>query len=103
MKMEIEAINKRQTDEILEMKNLGKITETRWIQEMEEKISGETIVEIDTSVKENVKSKKTLTQNILEISDSMKRPNLKIIEIEGEKSQLQVLEKLAQQIHRTFS
>jgi hypothetical protein len=29
MKMEIEAINKRQTDEILEMKNLGKITETR--------------------------------------------------------------------------
>ena len=39
-------------------------------------------------VKENVKSKKFLTQNIQEIWDTMKKPNLRIIGIEeGEDSQ----------------
>jgi hypothetical protein len=41
----------------------------------------DTIEEIDTSVKENVKSKESLTQNIKEIRDTMKRPNLRIIGI----------------------
>ena len=40
------------------------------------------IEETDTSVKENVKSKKFLTQNIQEIWDTTKSQNLRIIEIE---------------------
>ena len=43
-----------------------------------------TIEEMDTFVKEN-KSKNTLTQNIQEIWGTMKRPNLRIIEIEERK------------------
>jgi hypothetical protein len=54
------------------MKNLGKrrgTTDesiTNRMQEMEERLSGleDTIEKIDTSAKENVKSKKFLTQNI---------------------------------------
>ena len=41
-----------------------------------------TIGNIDTTVKENAKCKKFLTQNIQEIQDTMKRPNLRIIGIE---------------------
>lgn len=37
----------------------------------------DTIEEIDTSVKEIVKSRTILTQKMQEISDTMKRPNLK--------------------------
>ena len=61
------------------------------IQEMEERISGaeDTIENIDTTVKENAKCKKLLTQNIQEIQDTMRRPNLRIIGIEdSEDSQL---------------
>ena len=60
---------------------------------MVEKIAGikEMIEEMDTLVKENVKSKKFLTQNIQEIWDTMKRRNLRI-EIK-EESQLKVPEK----------
>jgi hypothetical protein len=48
---------------------------------IEERISGaeDTIKNIDIAVKENAKSKWLLTQNIHEIQDTMKRPNLKII------------------------
>ena len=51
------------------------------IQEIEERISGveDTIENIDKTVKENSKSKKLLTQNIQEIQDTMRRPNLRII------------------------
>jgi hypothetical protein len=51
---------------------------------MEESISGveEIMKEIDTLVKENVKSKKFLTQNFQEIWDTTKSQNLRIIEIE---------------------
>ena len=54
------------------------------VQETEERISGVkyTIEEIDTTVKENSKHKKLLNQNIQEIQDTMKRPNLRIIRIE---------------------
>ena len=54
------------------------------IQEIEERISSteDTIDEIDSSVKENIKSNKSLTQNIQEIWKSMKRPNLRIIVVE---------------------
>jgi hypothetical protein len=62
----IEGIKKTQTEEILEMENVGKRTGatdasiTNRIQEMEERISGveDTIEETETSVKENIKSKK---------------------------------------------
>ena len=77
------------------MENLGKWTGTtdanitNRIQEMEERISGieDTIEETDPSVKEHVKFSKFLTQNIQEIWDTIKRPNLKIIGI-GEEFQL---------------
>jgi len=50
------------------------------IQDMEDRISGinDTIEEINTSVKENVKSKKVLLQNIQEIWNTMERTNLRI-------------------------
>jgi cell division protein FtsL len=49
------------------------------IQEMEERISGaeDSIENIDTTIKENTKYKKILTQNIQEIQDTMRRPNLR--------------------------
>ena len=51
---------------------------------MEERISGveDMTEEIDSSVKENDKCNKRLTQNIQEIWKTMKRPNLRIIRIE---------------------
>jgi uncharacterized coiled-coil protein SlyX len=57
---------------------------TKRIQEMEERLSGaeDTIENIDTTVRENAKYKKLLTQNIQEIQDTMRRPNLRIIGIE---------------------
>jgi hypothetical protein len=66
---------KSQRETTLELENLGKrsgvIDE---IQEIEERISGaeDTIENIDTTVKENVKCKKLLTQNIQEIQDNEK-------------------------------
>ena len=51
---------------------------------MEERISSikDIIEEIDLMVKASVKSNKLLTQNIQEIWDIMRRPNLRIIGIE---------------------
>ena len=40
------------------------------------------IENIDTTVKENAKCKKLLTQNIQEIQDTMRKPNLRIIGID---------------------
>lgn len=70
LKLEIETVKKTQREAILEMDNLGKIsgaTEAsiiNRIQELEERISVvENIIKnIDTSVKENTKCKKLLTQ-----------------------------------------
>ena len=42
----------------------------------------DTIETIDTTVKENAKCKKLVTQNIQEIQDTMRRPNLRIIGID---------------------
>jgi hypothetical protein len=54
------------------------------IPEMEERISGaeDSVENIDTTIKENAKWKKILTQNIQEIQDTMRRPNLRIIDID---------------------
>ena len=97
LKMEVETIKKSQRETTLEIENLGKrsgvidASITNRIQEIEERISGaeDTIENIDTTVKENAKCKKLLTQNIQEIQDTMRRPNLMIIGIEeSEYSQL---------------
>ena len=90
LKMEVETIKKSQRKTTLEIENLGKKSGaidariTNRIQEIEQRISGaeDTIENIDTTVKENTKCKKFLTQNIQEIQDTVKRPNLRIIGIE---------------------
>jgi hypothetical protein len=92
-----ETIKKSQKETTLEIEKLDKrpgvidASIANRIQEIEERISGaeETIENIDTTVKENVKCKNLLTQNIQEIQDTMRRPNLGIIVIEkSEDSQL---------------
>ena len=68
--MEIETIKKTQREMTLEIEKLGKRSRvidasiTNRIQEIEERISGaeDTIENIDTTVKENAKCKKLLTQ-----------------------------------------
>jgi hypothetical protein len=54
---------------------------------MEEKISGadDSIENMSTAIKENAKCKKMLTQNIQEIQNRMRRPNLWIIGIDENK------------------
>ena len=95
--MEIETIKKSQRETTREIENQEKksgvidVSITNRIQEMDENISDaeDTIENIDTTVKENAKCKKLLTQNIQEIQDTMRRPNLRIIGIEeSEDSQL---------------
>ena len=63
------------------------------MQEMEERISGaeDSIENIGTTIKQNTKCKRILTQNIQEIQDTMRRPNLQIIGVdENEDFQLKV-------------
>jgi chromosome segregation ATPase len=93
LKMEIESIKRSQRKTTLEIENLGKrpgvidASITNRIQEIEERISGaeDTIESIDTTVQENVKSKKLLAQNTQEIQDKVRRPNLRIADIEESK------------------
>ena len=75
LKMEVETIKKIQIETTLEIENLGKKSGTidasisNRIREMEERISGaeDFIENIGTTIKENAKCKKILTQNIQEI------------------------------------
>ena len=92
--MEVETKKKSQRETTLEIEKLGKKSgvRNRYIynnrrQEIEEQISGteNTIANIDTTVKENAKCKKVLTQNIQEIKDTIRRPNLRIIGMEESK------------------
>ena len=70
--MEVEAIKKTQRETTLEIETLEKKSGTidtsisNRIQEMEEGISGaeDSIENMDTTIKENAKCKKFLTQNI---------------------------------------
>jgi chromosome segregation ATPase len=90
LKIEVETIKKTQRKTTLEIETLGKKSGTidasinNRIQEMEERISGaeDSIENMDTTIKENAKSKEILTQNIQEIQDTMRRPNLRIIGID---------------------
>ena len=81
------------------MENLGKRTVYRHKHhkrtgEMEERISHvEDTIEVDTSVKDNVKSKMFQTQNIQEIWNTVKRSKLKIVGIEKD-SQVKDLENI---------
>ena len=89
-KMEVETIKKTQRETTLEIETLGKksgaidASITKRIQEIEERISGaeDSIKNICTTIKENAKCKKILTQNIQEIQDTMRRLYLKIIHID---------------------
>jgi hypothetical protein len=87
IKREVETIKETQRKAMLEIENLGKksgTTEYNRIQEMEERISGaeDSIGNIGTRIKENGKCKKILTQNIQEMQDTMRRPNLRIIGVD---------------------
>ena len=70
--MELETINKSQRETTLEIKILGKkmgiidASITKRIQEMKERSSDaeDSIENMDTTIKENAKCKKILTQNI---------------------------------------
>ena len=85
--MGIEKIKKSQMKVTMATEYLGKRSGstddsiTNRLHNMEEIISGieDTRKDINTSVKVNRKGKKFLIQNIQEIWDTMKRPNLKII------------------------
>jgi uncharacterized coiled-coil protein SlyX len=93
LKLEIEKIKKSQRETILEIENLGKrsgdthASITNRIKETEERITGaeDTIENIDTTVKENAKCKKFLTQNIQEIQETIRISKLRIIGIEESK------------------
>ena len=88
--MLIETIKKSEKETTLKIENLGKrsgvidSSTTNRVQEIEERISAaeDTIENIDTTVKENAKCTKLLTQNIQEIQDTMGRPNLRIIGVD---------------------
>jgi phenylalanyl-tRNA synthetase alpha subunit len=90
LKREVETIKKTQREKTLEREILGKKSGTidasisNRKQDIEERISGaeDPIENIDTTIKENAKCKKILTQNIQEIQDIMRRPNLRIIGID---------------------
>ena len=90
LKWEVDTIKKTQRETTLELENLGKKSGiidssiSNKIQEMEERISGaeDSIEKMDTTIKENAKCKKILTQNIQEIQDKMRRPNLRIIGVD---------------------
>jgi predicted nucleic acid-binding Zn-ribbon protein len=81
---EVDTIKKTQSEAMLEIETLGKKSGTigasisNRIQEMEERISGteDSIENIGTTVKDNAKCKKILTQNIHEIQDRRRTPNL---------------------------
>jgi hypothetical protein len=87
--MEVETM-KTQRETTLEIEILGKklgtidVSISNRIQEVEERISGaeDFIQNMDTTIKENAKLKKIITQNIQEIQDTMRRPNLRIIGID---------------------
>ena len=80
LKREVDTIKKTQSKATMEIATLGKKSGTidasisNRIQEIEERISGaeDSIENIGTTIKENTKFKKILTQNIQEIQDTMK-------------------------------
>jgi hypothetical protein len=88
--MKVETIKKTQRETTLEIEILRKKYGTidsrisNRIQEIEERISGteDSIENMDTTIKENAKCKKIRTQNIHEIQDTTRKPNIRIIGID---------------------
>jgi hypothetical protein len=88
--MEVDTIKKTQNEATLEIETLGKkfgnidVSISNRIQEVQERISGaeDSIENICTTIKENTKCKRILTQNIQETQDTMRRPNLRIIGVD---------------------
>ena len=86
LEMDVETKRKGLREKNLKLENLGKksgaidASITNRIQKIEERISSteDTIENIDTTIKENMKCKKILTQNIQEIQDTMTRSILRI-------------------------
>jgi chromosome segregation ATPase len=100
LKREVDTIKKTHNETTLEIENLGKKPGTidskicNRIQEIEERISAaeDSIENMSTTIKENTKWIKILSQNIHEIQDTMRRPNLRIIGVdENENFQLKGL------------
>jgi uncharacterized coiled-coil DUF342 family protein len=93
LKMEVDTIKKTQSEATLEIETLGKksgnidASISKRIQKMEERKSGaeDSIENIGKTIKENTKCKKILIQNIQEIQDTMRRPNLRIIGVDDNK------------------
>jgi chromosome segregation ATPase len=91
LKREVDTIEKTQSEAMLEKETLGKksgtidVSISNRIQEMEERISGaeDSIENIGTTNQENAKCKKIISHNIQEIQDTMRRPNLRIIGVDG--------------------
>jgi hypothetical protein len=85
-----ETIKKTQREKTLKIKTLGKksgtidVSTSNKIQEMKERISstGDSMANMDTTIKKNAKCKKILPQKIQEIQDTMRRPNLRIIGVD---------------------
>ena len=83
--MKVKTIKKSQRETTMEIeilrKKYGNIDSRiiNRIQEIEERISGaeDSIENMDTTIKENAKCKKILTQNTQEIQDTIRRPNLR--------------------------
>jgi uncharacterized coiled-coil DUF342 family protein len=97
LKGEVDTTKKTQSETMQEIETLGKksgtidVSISNRIQEMKKRISGaeDSIENIGTTIKENAKCKKILTQNIQEVQDTMRRPSLQIIGVdENEDSQL---------------
>jgi hypothetical protein len=97
LKREVATIKKKQSEATLEIESLGKksgiidVSISNRIKGMEGKISGaeDCIESICTTMKENAKRKNILSQNIQEIQDTMRRPNLRIVGVyENEDFQL---------------
>ena len=90
LKMTLKTIKKSQRETTMNIENLGKKSAVldpsinNRIQQIEERISGakDTIESIETTVNENEKCKKHLTQNIQEIKNKIRRPNLRITGME---------------------
>ena len=86
IKREVDTMKKTQSVATLEIETLGKksgtidVSISNRIKDMEERISGaeDSLENIGTTIKENAKYKKILTQNIQEIQDTMRRTNLQI-------------------------
>jgi hypothetical protein len=107
LKMEVETMKKTQRETTLEIETLGKksgtidVSISNRIQDMEERSAEDSMGNMNTTIKENAKCKKILTQNIQQMRDTIRRPNLQIIGVdENEDFQLKRASKYLQQNYR---